>query len=208
MPRKNKLSGTHSISFRLNFNGGDQYIQSVQPIFVRSMAIYQTSKQLTKFTISGLIAVAFDFGVYYGLSNLFGNSLQGEVAFGLIWNDIFKACGFLSGTVVTYNLNKFWTWRQSDKNQKRLYNFFILYAISFVLNILANKLALGQLHDNEVLLFYRQATGDMQEFFALKTDKLVAFVFATAISSIVNFVGQKIWVFNSKGSATIEADSE
>jgi putative flippase GtrA len=162
------------------------------------MAVYQTSKQIIKFTISGLVAVVFDFGVYYGLSNMFNEAVMSSsnVLLSLNWNDIFKAFGFLSGTLVTYNLNKFWTWRTPDRNHKRLFNFLILYSISFVLNVLVNKWGLNLLHDNELVLMFRDANDKMYEFLAFKTDKLFAFVLATTASSILNFIGQKVWIFN------------
>ncbi len=171
------------------------------------MAIYQTSKQLTKFTISGLIAVGFDFAMYYGLSNIFHDAAMStsSVLFSLNWNDVFKALGFLSGTLITYNLNKYWTWRTPDRNHKRLLNFFILYSVSFIINIAVNKSALGLFHDNELVVMFRDAGDKMSEFLAFKTDKLFAFILATAASSIVNFIGQKIWVFNEP-SATDEVD--
>lgn len=163
------------------------------------MALYQTSKQITKFTISGLIAVAFDFSVYYGLSNLFHDAAQSadSILFTLNWNDLFKAFGFLSGTLITYNLNKFWTWRKPDRNHKRLLNFLILYSLSFIINVVINKLGLNTFHNNELVAMLRDSTGNMNEFIAIKTDKLFAFVMATAASSIFNFIGQKIWVFNT-----------
>lgn len=167
------------------------------------MAIYQTSKQITKFTISGLIAVFVDFTVYYSLSNLFGNSL--EVAFGdIIWTDVYKGFGFIVGTLVTYNLNKFWTWRTSDRDNKRLRNFAVLYAVSFVINIGINKLGLSLFKDNEIALLYTTFDGVKTTVFPFKTDKLFAFVLATAVTSIVNFIGQKIWIF--KGNAKNDAD--
>lgn len=163
------------------------------------MPIYQTSKQITKFTISGLIAVAFDFAVYYGLSNLFSaaSHAQDAIFLSLNWNDLFKAMGFLSGTIVTYNLNKFWTWRTPDRNNRRLINFLLLYSISFVINIAVNKFGLSLFHDNEMVLMLRKASGEMSEFMAFKADKLFAFILATVFSSIFNFIGQKTWVFNT-----------
>ena len=175
------------------------------------MPIYQTSKQLTKFVISGLIAVVFDFGVYYSLSNLFSDLVQSgnPVLLSLNWNDIFKALGFLSGTLVTYNLNKYWTWRTPDRNNRRLVNFLILYSMSFVINVLVNKFGLQLFHDNELVIMFRNDVGVLKEFIALKTDKLFAFVMATAASSIFNFIGQKIWVFNSGPEELTDAvDSE
>jgi putative flippase GtrA len=169
------------------------------------MAIYQTSKQITKFTISGVIAVFFDFAVYYGLSNLIGNTYN-DAFLGLQWNDVYKGVGFMAGTFVTYNLNKFWTWRTSDKNNKRLANFAVLYIVSFVINILINKWGMTTFQDNEIALLYTPHNGDAITLFPFKTDKLSAFVLATAVSSIVNFVGQKIWVFKDRPST--QDDSE
>ena len=169
------------------------------------MALYQTSKQITKFTISGIIAVFFDFAVYYGLSNLFGHA-DGDFVGGMHWNDAYKGLGFISGTFVTYNLNKFWTWRQSDRNSKRLYNFLALYFISFVVNVLINKWGLMQFGDHEIAVQWRifESVSQYKEttIAAFKTDKLMAFVLATAVSSIVNFIGQKIWVFKEKTTDT------
>jgi len=167
------------------------------------MAIYQTSKQITKFTISGIIAVFVDFAIYYGLSNLLGNA-NDMVAGSMHWNDVYKGLGFMSGTVVTYNLNKFWTWRTSDRNNKRLMNFFFLYLISFVINILINKWGLHTFKDDEIALIFTSHKAVSTSLLAFKTDKLFAFVLATAVSSIVNFLGQKIWVF--KGAQPISMD--
>lgn len=170
------------------------------------MAIYQTSKQITKFTISGIIAVFVDFAIYYGLSNLFG-SASDEAFAGMQWNDVFKGIGFISGTFVTYNLNKFWTWRTSDRNNKRLMNFFYLYLISFVVNITINKWGLHIFHDDEISLVFTTHEQVVNTLFAFKTDKLFAFVLATGVSSVVNFIGQKIWVFKGASSSTAD-DSE
>ena len=163
----------------------------------RTMAIYQTSKQITKFTISGIIAVFVDFAVYYSLSNMIGNSEE-AFAGGVVWNDVYKGLGFIAGTFVTYNLNKFWTWRTNDRNNSRLLNFGILYLISFVINIVINKYGLHIFGDDEIALLFTRHGADPKVYFPFKTDKLFAFILATAVSSVVNFIGQKIWVFKSK----------
>jgi putative flippase GtrA len=86
------------------------------------MAIYQASKQLTKFIISGILAVGVDFVVYFILSQYMGANES-------------KALSFCSGMLVTYNLNKYWTWRQTDKNNKRLSLFALLYFIALIINV-------------------------------------------------------------------------
>ncbi len=169
------------------------------------MAIYQTSKQITKFTISGIIAVFFDFAVYYSLSNLIGNDTP-HAFWGMEWNDVYKGIGFISGTFITYNLNKYWTWRTSDKDNKRLANFAVLYLVSFVVNIAVNKWGLHVFQDDEISLLYTNHEHVSNSLLAFKTDKLFAFVLATGVSSVVNFVGQKIWVF--KDSPNTQDDSK
>jgi len=159
--------------------------------------LYQTTKEVTKFTISGVIAVLADFSVYYGLGVIF-TGLEGDIVGPIHGNDIFKACGFLGGTFVTYNLNKFWTWRQNDKNNSRLRNFILLYAIAFVINISVNRGSIQFLPDNEMALITQKASGDVVQWFAFKTDKLFAFLLATIASASVSFTGQKLWVFKKE----------
>jgi putative flippase GtrA len=149
------------------------------------MAIYQASKQLVKFGISGLIAVAVDFIVYYALSQFLGINLS-------------KGLSFCSGMLVTYNLNKYWTWRQTDKNNKRLALFTALYLIAMVVNIVANHYALQLLPDSTFFANLQYSTGELIELAALKIDKVLAFIIATAVSASFTFLGQKYWLFKVK----------
>ncbi|MCB9262363.1 MAG: GtrA family protein [Flavobacteriales bacterium] len=169
------------------------------------MALYQTSKEITKFTISGIIAVMVDFFVYYTFSNVFGNA-DSKLSGPIHYADIYKGLGFIAGTFVTYNINKYWTWRQTDKNKKRLANFFMLYLISFVVNIGINAWGLSFFKDNEIALLWTSFNGEVHKFFPFKTDRLFAFILATGVTSVVNFVGQKLWIF--KDSTSAEDDLE
>ena len=92
-----------------------------------------------------------------------------------------KACSFVCGSVVTYNLNKFWTWKMSDRSNKRFAKFFVLYLISLLINVSSNSGAL-----------YVLKTGS---FSNLPYKYLIAFIFATGTSALFNFFGQKWWVF-------------
>ncbi|NBV57348.1 MAG: GtrA family protein [Bacteroidetes bacterium] len=96
------------------------------------MAFYQASKQLSKFIISGIIAVGVDFVVYFILSQYMGANES-------------KALSFCSGMLVTYNLNKYWTWRQTDKNNKRLTLFALLYFVALIINVSANSFLLNSI---------------------------------------------------------------
>lgn len=159
--------------------------------------MYEVSKQLIKFVISGVIAVLTDFIVYYGLGAL-PFDIEYSIGLGFHLNDLYKALGFLFGTTVTYNLNKFWTWRKTDTDNSRLGKFAVLYAISFIINIGVNKYALQYMPDNEFMLMIKRFDETAKQLFALKIDKLAAFLIATIASTIVNFIGQKTWVFKSK----------
>jgi putative flippase GtrA len=158
--------------------------------------LYQATKEITKFLISGVVAVMTDFAVYYALGGLFDGSYS--IVNGVSLNDIFKAGGFIAGTTVTYNLNKFWTWRQPNKDNKRLMNFAILYFISFLVNVAVNNWGINSLPDNELMLTSYRADGSVFEWIALKTDKFFAFLFSAIASAFVSFLGQKLWVFKPK----------
>lgn len=149
--------------------------------------IYQTSKQLTKFGLSGLTAATIDFLVYYACSSFMPTFLA-------------KGIGFCVGTFVTYNLNKYWTWRKNDKSKLRLVKFIGLYATSMIINIIVNEYGLQIFPNNEFLLSIRPVEGLPEELFAFKLHKIFAFGFATVVSSVVNFLGQKLWVFSEKKS--------
>lgn len=149
------------------------------------MPIYQTSKQITKFLISGILAVMVDFLVYFTISQFL------EI-------NISKGIGFCSGMVVTYNLNKYWTWRQKDKNNKRLLLFSGLYLIAMFVNIFVNQYAFNQIPNTETVFSIRDTSKNLIDFFAIKNNKVFAFVIATGVSATITFLGQKFWLFRVK----------
>ena len=90
----------------------------------------------------------------------------------LMPHNIAKAISFLLGTIVAYVINKYWTFEKNEKSYIEIIKFSILYSITLGTNVLTNKLVL----DN--------------------TGKLIqAFIVATSISTVLNFIGQKFWVF-------------
>lgn len=125
------------------------------------MAIVNTTtrNQLLKFIVSGCIAVAVDFGVYYLLNNYTGHNIS-------------KGISFLTGSLVAYLLNKFWTFDAKEFSGTQLFRFFFLYASTLVINVLVNKGVLN-----------------------LFNSVLFGFLCATGASTILNFLGQKFWVF-------------
>jgi putative flippase GtrA len=87
-------------------------------------------------------------------------------------NDVAKAVSFLLGTIVAFVINKYWTFEKKEKSYSEIIRFAILYSVTLGANVLANKLVL----DNTGIL-------------------ILAFLIATSISTVLNFIGQKFWVF-------------
>ena len=135
-------------------------------------------KQVIKFTLIGILAVLVDLACYYTFLNIFP-----EKMFTWLSNEVWaKTLSFLCGMTVTYSFNKLWTWKQNDRSNKRMAKFGILYSLSLLMNVAVNT---GMLF----LLFKM----DFLEWVPFKY--LVAFITATGISAILNFFGQKAWVF-------------
>jgi putative flippase GtrA len=156
------------------------------------MAIYQASKQLTKFIISGLLAVGVDFTVYFALSQYLDPNLS-------------KAISFCTGMFVTYNMNKFWTWKQPEKDNKRLMLFSLLYAVALLLNVGMNNLMLDTLPNYTFSFLLHSDTNEILQSLVVGVDKLAAFVIATAASVALTYIGQKYWLFKpEKADANTE----
>jgi putative flippase GtrA len=144
--------------------------------------IHPLKKELIKFTLIGILAVLVDMAVYYSLLNLLP-----ENALGIVGNEpLAKTISFLCGMVVTYSLNKLWTWKQRDRSNKRLAKFAALYGVSLFLNVFTNSATLY------ILEAYKDIYDVPYKYF-------IAFIAATGISAVVNFLGQKFWVFRVRG---------
>jgi putative flippase GtrA len=148
-------------------------------------------KQLIKFFMIGVFASLVDLIFYFFMLQIIPLFEINLNFVGTVFhpdnNDLSKTISFVLGSLVTYNLNKYWTWKQKDRSHKRFAKFYTLYGISLMLNVFANKMALYVLNENA-----------MFEWVPKKF--LVAFVFATGTSAIFNFAGQKLWVFSSKAN--------
>lgn len=83
-----------------------------------------------------------------------------------------KGISFLLGTIVAYVINKYWTFEKHEKSVKEVVMFGILYGCTLGINVLTNKIVL----DNTNIVF-------------------LAFLVATGVSTVLNFIGQKFWVF-------------
>lgn len=88
-------------------------------------------------------------------------------------NDYSKGISFLLGTIVAYFINKYWTFEKKTKSYVEMGKFATLYLSTLGANVFVNRIFLN--------LF--QIT-------------LLAFFIATGVSTVLNFIGQKWWVFN------------
>ena len=89
-----------------------------------------------------------------------------------------KLFGFLSGTCVSFIFNKYWTFKVVRRSQKELGRFAVLYCVSMSINVGLNQ------------LMFTFSGGSI----------FGAFLAATAVSTIINFVGQRYWVFSTNHS--------
>lgn len=150
------------------------------PMYQRVKEISEFKKQIIKFGLIGFLAVFVDLGVYYILLNTFPESIKEFVS----PESISKSISFMCGTFVTYNLNKIWTWRMRDRSNSRFMKFVLLYGVSMLVNVAINALLLFVFHK-------------YTDIIDLPNKYLFAFVGATGTSSLINFFGQKIWVFKN-----------
>jgi putative flippase GtrA len=138
-------------------------------------------KQVVKFTAIGVLAVLVDLSCYYLLLNLIPEKL-----FGFAPNEsVAKSISFLCGMSVTYSLNKLWTWKKKDKSKARMAKFVALYAFSLVMNVAVNSSMLFLLHH-------------FADIIDLPYKYFIAFIGATGFSAVMNFIGQKFWVFKGE----------
>ncbi len=108
-------------------------------------------------------------------------SIAIDAALYIIISDLFivskslsKIISFIAGSVNSFIGNKIFTFRIKSFNFNEPVKFFIVYSISLIFNSLT--------HD----------------FFLEIYDGVLPFLISTIVSIIINFFGQKLWVFNSK----------
>ncbi len=122
-------------------------------------------RQLTIFLIVGCLTVAFDFICYRSL-----------MAWTMLPTGIAKTAGFLTGTLFAYFANRAWTFGRQRHAPGSAWRFGLLYAVSLGANVAINAACLALL-------------SPMASAVAL------AFLAATGVSTCLNFIGMKLFVF-------------
>lgn len=86
-----------------------------------------------------------------------------------------KAISYIAGAIIGFIINKLWTFNRRQFNISEVFKYITLYAVSALINSYVNKLVLK-----------------------IISSTVFAFMCATGVSTIINFLGQKFFVFNKK----------
>ena len=128
------------------------------------MPAYQnTQKELIRFIVTGLLAVTTDLFSYWAMLDI-------------VSSDIAKGSSFILGSIVAYFMNKMWTFDNKSTVNTTIFNFILLYSLTFTANVFVNHIYLAYTSDFII----------------------IGFILATATSTILNFIGMKFWVFSHK----------
>ncbi|MYM86006.1 GtrA family protein [Rugamonas sp. FT82W] len=124
-------------------------------------------RELPVFLVVGALTVLVDLLVYRAL-----------MAAGLATAPA-KAAGFLAGTVFAYCANRRWTFGHRPASRASAARFAVLYGATLAANVAVNAAVLRMLGANGAALAVP-----------------LAFVAATGISAMLNFIGMKTLVFS------------
>ena len=134
-------------------------------------------RELVVFSINGLVSVVIAYGVYRGLVH---NGLMIEVANGI---------AYLAGMTYGFFANKRLTFRNSSEVSIRMLVYYAsLNTATLLVNVGVNSMAL------EIL---RGLPGALS----------IAFMVAIACSTVLNFLGLKLWVFGRSGNMSVRMTS-
>jgi putative flippase GtrA len=90
-----------------------------------------------------------------------------------------KACGFISGTIFSFLVNRSITFKNHDNIWGHLYKFLLLYSGTLFINVTINNYLLNWFYDYNYKVH-------------------ISFIIATSVSAIINFTGMKYLVFINK----------
>ena len=112
--------------------------------------------------------------IFVGVGAVLIDTISYFLLSSIISLNVAKGLSFLFGSIFAYLVNNYWTFNVGKVTGSNLFKFSLLYITTLVLNVLVNS-------------FINQCFGLFY----------FAFFFATATSTIVNFLGQKFWVFSN-----------
>jgi len=92
----------------------------------------------------------------------------------LLGHNSAKAFSFIAGSIVAFLMNKFYTFEKQTLSLIEVIKFVILYIVTLTVNVGSNAGFLNILGERIVW---------------------IPFLIAASISTVLNFIGQKFWVF-------------
>lgn len=127
-------------------------------------------KELGIFLVVGCLTVLVDYLTYRGLA----------------WTDLMttnmaKGTSFIAGTVFAYFANQLWTFGHAKHAPGSAWKFILVYGVTLLVNISVNAIVLN-----------RTAT--------IRQSVQIAFVIATGLSAVLNFLGMKFFVFKPRST--------
>lgn len=130
--------------------------------------------EFLRYLISGLTAAGTDLFTYTTLLPWVGPSPA-------------KTMSFIFATVIAYILNKFWTFNLATHSWPEMLKFAALYSTSLIANVAMNRISIFVIEDRiHTLLPYEYQ---------------FSWLVATGTSTVINYIGQKFWVFKRKNEA-------
>lgn len=135
-------------------------------------------RELRYFFCIGLFTTFIDFLVYS-----FGHHF--------LPYSIAKTFSFITGSCFSYLLHKHFTFQQKHHKVKNMARFALLYVLSLILNVSINS---GSI----ILLTHIMPMSWLSHGQIL----VCAFLIATGVSTVINFSGQKFWVFKNSARLT------
>lgn len=124
-------------------------------------------REVAVFLVVGSLTVVLDFSIYRGLAWL-----------DLTGTELAKAISFLMGTLFAFSANRIWTFGQTKHALGSGWRFALLYSFTLATNVAVNALALIMM--DGILMSIQWA-----------------FLLATGVSAILNFLGMKFFVFKA-----------
>jgi putative flippase GtrA len=125
----------------------------------------QNRRYLIRFLVIGACSTTIDLGAYLLLAQLGG-----------VAPAVAKTCSYLTGMTPGFLGNKFWTFGSKRRTFSEPAIYFSLYVLTLLVNVVLNSAALAVLGRSLSL-------------------KLAAFVLATTVTTMLNFLGLRLIAF-------------
>jgi putative flippase GtrA len=163
------------------------------------LKLLRLAPQLRGFVFAGLVGTLIDYLFYHWYDQWLPPLFS-------------KGLAFSSATLFVYFMNKFWTFKQPLHSRREISAFFALYTVSMLVNTSVNSFCLQFLPTvhHQLMLASNPTDGVtvllLSVFSHVRSMKVIAFLMATATSTVINFIGQKFWVFELKKKQLAKAD--